>query len=151
MDYTVMKRLSRNIATTLLLSMLAVSVGAQRFQASLSHYSADDGLCSNTISKIEQDDYGYIWIATWNGLSRFDGYNFYTYRTGIASGIKGMHNRIAQATIDQRQNVWMKMYDGRFFVIDRQTDCIIDPFKDVNGHEQFNADYFTITFVPPTM
>ena len=116
-------------------------------QASLSHYSTENGLPSNAISAITSDDYGYVWISTWNGMVRFDGYNFYTYKTGIASGIKGMHNRIAQATIDQRQNVWMKMYDGRFFVIDRQTDCIIDPFKGVSGHEQFSADYFTITFV----
>ena len=120
---------------------------AQHLQASLSHYSTENGLPSNAISNITCDDYGYVWISTWNGMVRFDGYDFYTYKTGIASGIKGMHNRIAQAIIDQRQNVWMKMYDGRFFVIDRQTDCIIDPFKDVNGHEQFNADYFTITFI----
>ena len=116
-------------------------------QASLSHYSTENGLPSNAISAITSDDYGYVWISTWNGMVRFDGYNFYTYKTGIASGIKGMHNRIIRATIDQRQNVWMKMYDGRFFVIDRQTDCIIDPFKGVSGHEQFSADYFTITFV----
>ena len=122
-------------------------VRAQHMQASLSHYSTENGLPSNAISAITSDDYGYVWISTWNGMVRFDGYNFYTYKTGIASGIKGMHNRIAQATIDQRQNVWMKMYDGRFFVIDRQTDCIIDPFKGVSGHEQFSADYFTITFV----
>ena len=122
-------------------------VRAQHMQASLSHYSTENGLPSNAISSITSDDYGYVWISTWNGMVRFDGYNFYTYKTGIASGIKGMHNRIIRATIDQRQNVWMKMYDGRFFVIDRQTDCIIDPFKGVSGHEQFSADYFTITFV----
>ena len=142
---------SLKLLLKILLVMLTLSspqgVRAQRMQASLSHYTTENGLPSNAISSITSDDYGYVWISTWNGMVRFDGYNFYTYRTGIASGIKGMHNRIAQATIDQRQNVWMKMYDGRFFVIDRQTDCIIDPFKDVNGHEQFNADYFTITFV----
>ena len=142
---------SLRLLLKILLVMLTLSspqgVRAQHMQASLSHYSTENGLPSNAISSITSDDYGYVWISTWNGMVRFDGYNFYTYRTGIASGIKGMHNRVAQATIDQRQNVWMKMYDGRFFVIDRQTDCIIDPFKGVSGHEQFNADYFTITFV----
>ena len=28
-----------------------------------------------------KDDDGYIWIATANGLSRFDGYDFFTYHT----------------------------------------------------------------------
>ena len=143
-DY--LKSLLKTILVVLALSS-ANGMRAQHLQASLSHYSTENGLPSNAISNITCDDYGYVWISTWNGMVRFDGYDFYTYKTGIASGIKGMHNRIAQAIIDQRQNVWMKMYDGRFFVIDRQTDCIIDPFKDVNGHEQFNADYFTITFI----
>ena len=141
MDYTVMKRLSRNIATTLLLSMLAVSVGAQRFQASLSHYSADDGLCSNTISKIEQDDYGYIWIATWNGLSRFDGYNFYNYMTGNASHIPGLHNRIMDMVIDNWQNVWMRMYDGHIFVVDRRKDKIVNPLENVSGSQDLRTSY----------
>ena len=134
-----------------LLVVLALSfpngMRAQRMQASLSHYSTENGLPSNAISAITCDDYGYVWISTWNGMVRYDGYDFYTYKTGIASGIKGMHNRITTATIDQRQNVWMKMYDGRFFVIDRKTDRFVDPFKEVNGHEQFGADYFTTTFV----
>ena len=52
-------------------------VSAQQVQATLSHFSTDDGLASNAIAGIYQDDYGFIWMATWNGLSRFDGYNFY--------------------------------------------------------------------------
>lgn len=120
---------------------------AQHMQASLSHYSTDNGLPSNAISSIISDDYGYVWISTWNGMVRFDGYHFYNYKTGIASGIKGLHNRIANATIDQRQNVWMKMYDGRFFVIDRKTDRIIDPFEGVSGHDQLGADYFTTPYL----
>lgn len=36
---------------------------------------------NNSINDIIQDKFGYIWIATWNGLSRFDGYNFQNYAT----------------------------------------------------------------------
>ena len=126
--------------------MLALSgdipLRAQTLQASLEHYSTDDGLTSNAISSLTHDDYGYVWIATWNGVSRFDGYNFYNYKTGIASGIRGLHNRLETITIDQAQNVWMKMYDGRIFVINRQTDCIIDPLANVSGHEDYRVDYF---------
>ena len=54
---------------------------AQHMQASLSHYSTENGLPSNAISAITCDDYGYVWISTWNGMVRFDGYDFYTYKT----------------------------------------------------------------------
>lgn len=119
-------------------------------QASLSHYSTDNGLPSNTVAALCSDDYGYLWIATWNGVSRFDGFNFYNYKTGISSGIRGLHNRIDNMTIDRRQNVWLKMYDGRVFVINRQTDCIEDPLEGVNNHDKYRVDYFFNPYVTST-
>lgn len=140
-----------SIITLLLLAVLAwkapTALHAQRLQATLSHYSIDNGLCSDAISNITHDDYGYVWLATWNGVSRFDGFNFFNYKTGNLSGVKGLHNRVDLLVVDQAQNVWMKMYDGRLFVLDRQTDCIIDPLKDVNDHEDFCIDYFFSPYV----
>lgn len=112
-------------------------VCAQKFQATLSHYSTDNGLASNAIPYIVQDDYGYIWIATWNGLSRFDGYHFYNYQTGATSHIPHLHNRIMDLAIDNQQNVWMRMYDGRVFVVKRSIDRIINPFEKINGSDDF--------------
>ena len=119
----------------------------QHLQASLSHYSTEDGLPSNAIASLRNDDYGFLWVATWNGVSRFDGYHFYNYKTGIASGIRGMHNRIDNMTIDHSQNVWLKMYDGRVFVINRQTDKLQDPLEGVSGHDAFKMDYFFSPYV----
>ncbi len=138
-------------AKLIILVVLALSfpmkMKAQHLQASLSHYSTDEGLCSNAISAIRQDDYGFVWLATWNGVSRFDGYNFYNYKTGILSGIRGMHNRIDNMTIDLSQNIWLKMYDGRIFVINRMTDRIEDPMEGIGGHNEFCADYFFNLYV----
>jgi ligand-binding sensor domain-containing protein len=131
----------------LLVLWFPTDASAQQLQASLSHYSTDDGLPSNTIAALHNDDYGFVWIATWNGVSRFDGYNFYNYRTGITSGVKGLHNRIDRMTIDQMQNVWLKMYDGRVFVLNRQTDRIEDPLEGISGHSEFKVDYFFVPYV----
>ena len=117
------------------------TASAQQLQASLSHYSTENGLTSNAIAYICQDDYGYIWLATWNGLSRFDGYDFYNYKTGNGSGIKHLHNRILDLAIDQSQNVWMRMYDGRVFVMNRTTDQIMNPFEGEAGYEEFRTNY----------
>ena len=117
------------------------TANAQQVQATLSHYSTDNGLASNAIAGIYQDDYGFIWMATWNGLSRFDGFNFYNYKTGNSSGIKNLHNRILDLSIDQMQNVWMRMYDGRVFVMNRAIDKIINPFEGENGYEEFRTNY----------
>ena len=124
----------------IVLLLLSFKARAQQIQASLSHYSTEDGLASNAIAYIVQDDYGYIWIATWNGLTRFDGYEFYNYQTGNGSHIPNLHNRILDMAIDRQQNVWLRMYDNRVFVVDRQTDRIINPFEDINGSDELRAN-----------
>lgn len=114
-------------------------IKAQQIQAALSHYSMDNGLVSNNASDIKQDDYGYIWIATWNGLSRFDGINFYNYETGYGSNVPFLHNRIIDITIDMSQNIWMRMYDGRVFVLNRSIDRIENPFQNITGYQNFKT------------
>jgi ligand-binding sensor domain-containing protein len=135
------------ILHAVLVLSVPVNLRAQHLQASLSHYSTDNGLCSNAIAALHQDDFGFVWLATWNGVSRFDGYDFYNYKTGISSGIRGMHNRIDNMTIDLSQNIWLKMYDGRIFVINRMTDRIEDPMEGIGGHNEFCADYFFNPYV----
>ena len=132
--------LRHRITIVLTLLLMALQSYGQKLQASLSHYSTDDGLASNAIAQITQDDYGYIWIATWNGVTRYDGYHFYNYKTGNGSHIPLLHNRIYQLLPDQQQNIWMRMYDGRIFVIDRKRDIIINPFEGVGGSDEYRTN-----------
>ena len=138
--------------STLALLMLSVptELRAQQLQASLSHYSTEDGMPSNTVAALRTDDYGFLWLATWNGISRFDGYHFYNYKTGVASGVRGLHNRVDNMVIDLSQNIWLKMYDGRVFVINRKTDRIEDPLEGISNHDDFHVDYFFQPYVTST-
>lgn len=127
----------RLIFTAIILALTAESIRAQQLQATRSHYTTADGLCSNVITVIQQDGYGYIWIGTRNGLSRYDGYHFFNYMTGNRSHVKNLHNHLLNMVIDQSQNVWMRMYDRRIFVLDRHTDQIINPFENTKGEDDF--------------
>jgi sensor histidine kinase YesM len=53
----------------------------------IKNYTTNDGLPSNLIHKCVQDNNGFLWIATANGLSRFDGQQFVNY--GPRDGILG--------------------------------------------------------------
>lgn len=135
---------TKKIAAKILLAatiLTSVSTGAeaQTMYASKSHYSTDNGLCSNAVSNIIQDDYGYIWIGTWNGLSRFDGFNFFNYKTGGQSKVPLLHNRITDLINDQWQNIWMRMYDGRVFMLERSKDRIVNPLAGIKGHENLKT------------
>lgn len=129
---TMMKRLLFTICATVTALYFCVPASALELKAQLSHYSKKDGLASNAVSDIISDKYGYIWMATYNGLCRYDGYSFYNYATGLRSNIPDFHNRILKIYADTDANIWMKMYDNRVFVLDRQTDRIINAFQDVD-------------------
>ncbi|KPZ59978.1 EAL domain-containing protein [Pseudoalteromonas sp. P1-7a] len=49
----------------------------------LQRISTDEGLSQNYVTKILQDDLGYIWIATAQGLNRFDGYTVTPFDGGF--------------------------------------------------------------------
>lgn len=62
--------------------VLVSNVGYLQAQSYSSiHYDTKDGLPSSTVYDISQDKSGFIWFATENGLSRFDGKNFRTFTT----------------------------------------------------------------------
>jgi len=42
--------------------------------------SSSQGLSQVRVSEIIQDDQGFIWFGTWNGLNRYDGYNFKVFK-----------------------------------------------------------------------
>ncbi|HVS81259.1 MAG TPA: two-component regulator propeller domain-containing protein, partial [Pyrinomonadaceae bacterium] len=84
----------------------APSVSAQKL--SLRHYDVADGLAHSTVQAIHQDAKGYLWFATGEGLSRFDGYRFTNYgpRDGLGHLIV---NAIAE---DRRGRLWVGTNGG---------------------------------------
>src|SRR6476659_2615689 len=52
-------------------------------------YAMNDGLVHNTVREIYQDSTGFIWIGTWEGLSKYDGHKFTNYTTvnGLSNGM----------------------------------------------------------------
>lgn len=69
-------------------------------------YTTDKGLPSNGINCIIQDKLGYIWFGTENGLTKFDGYEFYTYYSNESDSTSLPHNRIFDLEIDENGTIW---------------------------------------------
>jgi anti-sigma regulatory factor (Ser/Thr protein kinase) len=54
-------------------------LSAQEIISTYNHYGINDGLADNFISDIVKDNFGYVWIAGQNGLTRYDGGNFIVF------------------------------------------------------------------------
>ena len=61
----------------LLLGLVGIQLSGQRLI--YDHYGIREGLSNRLIRDIEIDDLGLVWVATPNGLNRFDGYDFITF------------------------------------------------------------------------
>jgi ligand-binding sensor domain-containing protein len=64
--------------------MLAQPVMAQYGENNFTRYTVKDGLSDINITSLQQDNEGYIWIGTDDGLNRFDGAGFKKFYRGSA-------------------------------------------------------------------
>jgi ligand-binding sensor domain-containing protein/signal transduction histidine kinase/AraC-like DNA-binding protein len=94
----------------ILLMLTCQQVHAQ--QILFRNYSVKDGLCSNTIWNIEQDEKGYMWFGTKNGLNRFNGYEFTTYQFNKENKHSLGNNFIHAICQFDNKTFWLGTEDG---------------------------------------
>ncbi|MBB6328993.1 signal transduction histidine kinase/ligand-binding sensor domain-containing protein/DNA-binding response OmpR family regulator [Algoriphagus iocasae] len=84
-------------------------------QRPLTFYLLDieNGLSNNYINHIEQDSIGFIWIATIDGLNRYDGEDFHIYRKSTRNPASGpAANYIQQIAVSQDQQLLLATSNG---------------------------------------
>jgi len=91
-------------------------------------YTTKDGLPSSSIYKCVLDNHGFLWIATDNGIAKFDGKNFKTYST-----VQGLpDNEVTDIFIDSNQRIWVTPF--------RRTAAYYNPVKDRFENEETDAE-----------
>lgn len=96
------------------------------------HYTVEDGLPSNTVYDVIQDDRGYMWFGTDAGLSRFDGYEFTNFE--LKDGLPDMD--ILKFFKDSSGNIWMYSFNGNIGYL--KEDSI---FSSANNNLTTSLDY----------
>ena len=69
-------------------------------------------LPSSLINCIAQDKYGYIWVGTEYGLSKFDGYRFTNYLHDEKDTTTITDNIITDILVDKKGNLWIGCAKG---------------------------------------
>lgn len=92
--------------------LLALSSGAQDLPSS---YKKMNGLLSNVVYCVFQDNQGYVWVGTEAGVSRYDGYNFrhFSKDDGLSD------NDIFQIKEDRKGRLWFLTYNGEPTIYDK--------------------------------
>ncbi|PRY53226.1 two component regulator with propeller domain [Arcticibacter pallidicorallinus] len=96
--------------------------GLAQSNYSLVSYSTEHGLAHSSVSKITKDRHGIMWMATWNGLHRFDGTSFRTFKktTDRKSYLESRRMvRIAEGLGDK---LWVLTYDKQLYWFDKKAE-----------------------------
>jgi diguanylate cyclase (GGDEF)-like protein/PAS domain S-box-containing protein len=75
-------------------------------------YSKSDGLVQNTVTSSLEDSHGFMWFSTFEGLSRFDGYEFKNYRHSSKNLNSLPHNFTKKLLLDSQENLWVATKNG---------------------------------------
>src|SRR5579859_3969314 len=76
------------------------------------HFGTREGLSQINVNCIIQDSRGFMWIGTRNGLNRYDGYKFITYRYDSKNPNSVSDNMIIDLAEDGKGNIWIATQNG---------------------------------------
>lgn len=96
-------------------------------------YSSDRGMNLWHITKILQDRHGFMWISSWEGLTRFDGYSFVTFKSRAGDGSPLLSNRIRDIVLSPDNDIYC-MVDERWFLF-RQKEGLFAQVSDAVNRE----------------
>jgi hypothetical protein len=82
----------------------------------------DNGLSHNFVQHITQDKTGFLWISTWDGINRYDGYEFKNYFHNPKDSTTVPFFVVDKAVVDASNNVWVMCQQRPVVIYNRNTD-----------------------------
>lgn len=98
------------ISSFILLTILYTAAFAQDIE--FERLSIDDGLSHNWVRDIVQDNSGFVWFATQNGLNRYDGYKIVVYNYNDSDSSSLSSDYINDLHVDTDGKLWIATSGG---------------------------------------
>lgn len=102
-------------------------------------YTTDNGLPQNSIKDVVKDKYGYLWLSTEQGIVRYDGRNFLTYRE---LGASNLHFRTFSGSIEKDSIVIFSEYNRDALLIRGRRPEKLTRYGRDDG-ETINGQFYT--------
>lgn len=116
----------KHLFTFLIALLLCGELSAQAsHECRMSVYTVREGLSQGRVTSIAQDHDGVLWIATWDGLNRFDGYKFTCYKAMPGNHEPLLQNRFDNIVINSENDIWCIGRD-RFYLFRTGTQHFVD-------------------------
>ncbi|MCV9388956.1 ligand-binding sensor domain-containing protein [Reichenbachiella ulvae] len=104
-----------------LILLFLTPVQAQTNRINFEQFSLTEGLSFSTVNEITQDHRGFVWIATEDGLNRYDGTTFRIYRSTKGDSTTIGNNGVNAVYEDPFERLWVGT-TGELSLYDRDLD-----------------------------
>ncbi|HTF29456.1 MAG TPA: two-component regulator propeller domain-containing protein, partial [Flavitalea sp.] len=95
------------------LKVLSIPLGGQTHYY-FKHYEVEHGLSNNIVLSSLQDQKGFMWFGTIDGLNRFDGYTFQTFRHNPADPSSIGNNSVYSIRQGENEMIWFATNKGLY-------------------------------------
>ncbi len=99
------KNSMNKLKSFLVICLLSISAFGQNYP--IRHLDISSGLSNNSVASIYQDQNGYMWFGTFDGLNRYDGNDFKIYRHDHTDPNSIQGNAISCIEGDYKNNLWI--------------------------------------------
>lgn len=136
-----------HLGLVLLLSILPISlVFASGASLRFEHLSLEQGLPQISATSVIQDQQGFLWIGTRDGLARYDGYRFKVFKHNADDPYSLSSNEIWAIFEDNQGMLWVGTWGGGLNRFNPNTEQFTHyRSDDSNPHSLNNDTVFAIT------
>jgi ligand-binding sensor domain-containing protein/signal transduction histidine kinase len=107
------------------------------------HLDINSGLSQNHIMCILQDNRGFMWFGTRDGLNKYDGYTFTIYKSDKADSTSISNNFIAGIVEDSKGVIWVATRGGGLNRYDKEKDRFTRYKHDPKNNNTLSSDLVT--------
>lgn len=127
----------KRILFFIIATLLATRISAGETTVNIRHFSESDGLPQSVVTCVMQDSKGYIWLSSWNGLSRYDGYSFTHFKARQGDGCPLITNKILFIRETRDSNILCKSHEGYYVFNTKDKRFYALPKKKTDSGDRF--------------
>lgn len=89
------------------------------------HITINQGLSSNTIYSIAEDQDGFLWLGSRDGLHRYDGYEFKIFKSGPEDSLSLPSNNVQALFLHPNGDIWIGLKAGGLCIFERKSQRLM--------------------------
>jgi ligand-binding sensor domain-containing protein/DNA-binding CsgD family transcriptional regulator len=128
------------------LMLIQLVVAAQPKEFAFDHLGVEDGLSNPAVTAIYQDNKGFMWFGTYNGLNRYDGYEIKSYFFNQKDSLSLGDNRVTCIFEDDKKNIWVGTNVGGLNLYNRSYDNFIRYTKEASAKYRISSNKIETIF-----